>query len=829
MRGTQPCPENSRRLCSKGQWPTIVLFACLILRAFTPNDAAAQTAFISDAWWTFQQDCNGDGCKAGTLPGDLARLNWEPDVTNCNGALIVYETVYSKPCDLSVWTAIYTNSPHSITACRSIGQQHLDVSMAASCACRDYKIEIYRSNQPTPDHVRSNFQDPDLAQHREELLGEDFCLSDYFATCVSLSGNYGSHSENNENAAKELGEPDHAGDAGGHSLWFCWTALTNAEVRFDTIGSAFDTLLAVYTGDSVSNLTLIAGNDDIAGATNRLSSLQFLALAGTTYHIAVDGFGGASGIVTLNWNQTAKALPDLTVWGPATFPTIVTRTFTNGDCEVLEGCATAGTHRLLSFSMETRNVGNGDLVVGSPTNSPLFIWANCHKHWHFEQFAEYNLLDTNGNIVATGHKVGFCLEDIHSFGQPGAPLGARYDCVYQGIQRGWADVYEAGLPCQYIDISSVAPGDYILQVTVNPDNLFAESRTDNNTALVPITIPPADCAGAAPLNDDFTNSLSITHLPFTHMEFNSCANKESDEPDHAGNLGGHSVWFAWTPTSNQTATVTTKQSDFDTLLAVYAGSALSTISVVASNDDIIPDLYSRSQLTFPATAGTTYHIAVDGWGGAVGTVVLNVNPANNDDFNSNSVLSGLSGTATGSTIGTSKEPDEPAHASDVGGHSIWYRWIAPTNGPVDFNTFGSAFDTTLAIYTGNVLTNLTNIVSNDDDPQSPGVRTSRLWFNAVAGQGYRIAVDGFGGDSGDFRLSWTMESRIEIAQLPNGGLQLSLQGVDSQRYTLLGSTNLATWFTNFRTITMSGGFHRYTNNPATSSAEGQFYRALRVP
>ena len=79
--------------------------------------ARAQTAVLADAWWTYQQDCNGDGCKAGTLFGDHARLNWSPDVTNCNGTLTVFEIVYFKPCASNTWTAIYTNSPHSISGC----------------------------------------------------------------------------------------------------------------------------------------------------------------------------------------------------------------------------------------------------------------------------------------------------------------------------------------------------------------------------------------------------------------------------------------------------------------------------------------------------------------------------------------------------------------------------------------------------------------------------------------------------------------------------------------------------------------------------------------
>jgi len=73
---------------------------------------------------------NGDGCKAGTLFGDRARLNWSPDVTNCNGTLTVFEVVSFKPCTSNTWTAIYTNSAHSISGCSSENQRSFDVSMA---------------------------------------------------------------------------------------------------------------------------------------------------------------------------------------------------------------------------------------------------------------------------------------------------------------------------------------------------------------------------------------------------------------------------------------------------------------------------------------------------------------------------------------------------------------------------------------------------------------------------------------------------------------------------------------------------------------------------
>ena len=825
--------NGSEKPLSSSKRSRMALFVTIVftLPAVLCN-VSAQTVFISDAWWTFQQDCNGDGCKAGTLPGEMARLNWEPDVTNCTGTVLVFEKVYVRSCGSLAWTTMYTNPPHAITACRSLNQQYVDLPFGADCVCRDYKIEIYRNGRTVPDHTRSNTNDADLAQHKEQMLAQDFCLSDMFASCISLRGPAGSESDNNQNATKEPSEPNHAGNAGGRSLWYCWSTTNNTIVTFDTLGTTFDTLLAVYTGNDVSNLTLIAGNDDVAGATNRLSKVSFTPVPGMTYHIAVDGYGGASGIVNLNWNQSAQALPDLIIWGPSASPIILSRTFAANDCEVLEGCGQAGTRRLLSFTTETRNIGAGDLVIGNPAANPLFIWATCHQHWHFEQFAEFSLLDTNGNVVAAGHKVGFCIEDVQPWSANGRP--ARYNCNNQGLQAGWADIYpgftgfSSGVACQYIDITTVAPSEYVLQMVINPDNKLIESRTDNNITYVPVTIPPANCT-IVPASDSFANATVVNQVPFSGSELNNCATREAGEPNHAGQTGGHSLWFFWTSESNHTAVITTKRSDFDTLLAVYTGTSVSSLTRVASNDDIALGYLLQSSVRFPATAGTTYLIAIDGYNSAVGNAVLNINPPPNDDFLTAFVISGTSGATNGYCIGASKELFEPAHASDVGGHSVWYNWTAPSSGPVDFNTLGSDFDTTLAVYNGGVVTNLTPVVSNDDDVETGGLSTSHLWFFANAGTTYRIAVDGFVGDFGNIVLNWNMDSKLAIMNLADGTVQVGLTGVDWHRYTLLGSTNSLLWSTNAPTITMSSGLHLFTKKAASNGAPLQLFRAIRAP
>jgi hypothetical protein len=130
--------------------------------------------------------------------------------------------------------------------------------------------------------------------------------NDNFGLAATISGGSGTTSGTNIRATKESGEPNHAGNAGGASIWYNWTAPASGSVTIDTIGSTPDTLLGVYTGSSVGSLTTIASDDDSGG--NGASRVVFTASSGTTYRIAVDGFGGGMGNVTLNWNQPAAPI-----------------------------------------------------------------------------------------------------------------------------------------------------------------------------------------------------------------------------------------------------------------------------------------------------------------------------------------------------------------------------------------------------------------------------------------------------------------------------------------------------------------------------------------
>ena len=228
--------------------------------------------------------------------------------------------------------------------------------------------------------------------------------------------------------------------------------------------------------------------------------------------------------------------PDLTVRGDVTqHEWLVRDEDVSGLCSAIEGGVTDGPHRLLRLTVMTPNIGDADIYIGDPNEtfengeSPLYEFAECHAHYHFKNYALYELVRKNADGSETiwrAAKRGFCMLDTDPnpayMGQPAgeknfASCGTLTAPGNQGVSAGWADTYRWYLGGQYFILDDnggtqppVPPGDYTIRITVNPGyakingscplvedpnggatpcHNFEESSYTNNVATVDITIP----------------------------------------------------------------------------------------------------------------------------------------------------------------------------------------------------------------------------------------------------------------------------------------------------------------------------------------------------
>lgn len=157
--------------------------------------------------------------------------------------------------------------------------------------------------------------------------------------------------------------------------------------------------------------------------------------------------------------------------------------------------------------------------------------------------------------------------------------------------------------------------------SVQTDQSLNYNSTSGNLFGIDFVSVTVDAAA----NDNFANAWVMTGEMWSSTSSNVGCSREYAEKDHAGVSGGDSVWWSWTAptewTSNQTVQVSTAGSDFDTLLECYSGSTLLGLTPVKWNDNVSYKI-TTSALSFSATPGKTYKIAVDGKGGDTGSVVL---------------------------------------------------------------------------------------------------------------------------------------------------------------------------------------------------------------
>lgn len=623
--------------------------------------------------------------------------------------------------------------------------------------------------------------------------------NDRFAQAEVLGGLTGETSGSSAGGSREAGEPPHAGNLGGKSLWYRWTAPATTGMTFTTEGSEFDTVLAVYTGDSVASLVPVASNDDSANFP--LSGLSFPAVAGTTYYIAVDGRDGAAGKVGLEWHpglDEEQLLND-------NLATAQILTGERGEVGIYNRGATK----------EPGEPAHADNVGGA---SVWFRWI--------APVSGAVSFDTEGSEIDTVLAV-YAGDTI---GTLGGALASNDDI------NADSEIYTSRL-----SLNAVAGRTYSIAV-----DGYGEPGLDAEMGFILLTWQPLGASTApVPSNDSFALGSILSGRSGTLTGNNLRASKQTGEPDHASTVGGRSVWYRWTAPEAGLATFDTFDSNFDSVLAVYSGTTVSALTALGDNDDV--DRTTRqSRVTVPVVGGQTYRVAVDGFrtdssfqrAGDIKVTWDFELGGGNDAFASAQVLKGRTGRVTGENRGATKESGEPRHADGRGGASIWFKWTAEADGEATFDTLGTTFDTLLGIYTGESVAALTLIAKDDDIAASRAVYTSRARFVARAGQTVFIAVDGYRdegagaapAETGSIVLNWrqTVAAALTLVNPAFGpaGFSVTVGGTAGELVVLQRSTTLAAW-QDVATSTLGPDGAGVLEDPAAPQAGGAFYRIVR--
>jgi hypothetical protein len=273
--------------------------------------------------------------------------------------------------------------------------------------------------------------------------------------------------------------------------------------------------------------------------------------------------------------------------------------------------------------------------------------------------------------------------------------------------------------------------------------------------------------------DNFEAPIELPFPAFATNAWNTKATTQPGEPNHAGGVGGHSIWHRWTAPADGEVEFSALSSTIHTAIAAYRGTSLDRLTLVAAAKNRSPDNNFTSSIAFRVARGETYRIAVDSATEAVGYFDLYwIYPLRSidvprNDFNREAtpLHARPSGTIQGSNVGAMKEFFEPNAAGNPGGSSVWFRWQAPEDGTAVFDTRGSDFDTLLSVYTPKEPNTyrgglFRHEAANND--AAPGDQTSRVEFFVRGGDSYAIAVDGVerppgSVEQGSFTLNWRFE------------------------------------------------------------------------
>lgn len=294
-----------------------------------------------------------------------------------------------------------------------------------------------------------------------------------------------------------------------------------------------------------------------------------------------------------------------------------------------------------------------------------------------------------------------------------------------------------------------------------------------NTILILALLAPLAVA-ATPVNDTFEKALPLTRsTPMLANQSGVGSKPDMLDPYIDGVKLARSVWYRFDATYSSDYNRIVIHDKVGVRAGIFeqkdADGNAGTLRFLAQTNNVMPN--DVEELVFSVSTGRRYYVCVEGNGLFDVTLQSTLQP--NDYFQDAIVLQGSEGTVTGNNVGAGNINDAPTtlptHTPAAG---VWYLWTPNFNGPAVVDTNFSeklpnvAFDTKIAVFTGDSLANLVPVVSDDDSGLD---YNSRVVFAASAGTPYRIWVGGGAGNTGPFYLSYFAEGnpgKFEIVHAP---------------------------------------------------------------
>jgi hypothetical protein len=140
---------------------------------------------------------------------------------------------------------------------------------------------------------------------------------------------------------------------------------------------------------------------------------------------------------------------------------------------------------------------HGKVIGRAPAGTMAFDDDPSEQEWHFQQFAQYRLLDASKTTAVLSHKEAFCIAPTHGYDllrpgaswQPATGLGEG-NCglptalwMHEQLPLGWGDTYTQSSDGQNFNVTDLPNGTYYIEVIANPEKVLHETTMANNTTL----------------------------------------------------------------------------------------------------------------------------------------------------------------------------------------------------------------------------------------------------------------------------------------------------------------------------------------------------------